>query len=652
VTSYPLVLLLDTHVPGVGAGDNLAFVWNFWWARHVLQGGSPEYFRTGHLFAPFGTSLVLNTNTALQAWTGATVLGGMPLVRAHNVVLLCGLAANGFTSYLLAYAFTRQAWPSVLAGTAFASCAFVSVHMLGHFNLVHAWVLPLAALSWVSLLASPSVLGALTTGTAFAVAAYSDYYYAVYATLFAAIWWIVTTTEATLAWRPGRFRRTARVLLVAAAAALAAAAAIRLTSGFTIDIGAIRISAVHPRNPVSLAGLCLLAWVLVQIRVVLWGAGFRLRSSYGEPPKPWRRLVSPRHTGGAKAPPPHLIAIRRTVPFVLVSGAIGAVLAIPLAAAAVSLIRSGDYVSQQYFWRSAPRGVDLATVVLGNPMHTVSGARTRTAYEWLGINPIEQPAWLGIVPMLLLVGAIRFRASLPETARPWFWIAGVFAVWSLGPSLTVAGLDTGLLLPQALARYIPIVSNARMPGRALIFVQLAVGVLGAMAVSSWGWNRARVATLTVVLMFESLPAPYPLYRVPGYDAIDASLRASAPGAVVELPTGTRDGFGEWGRFDQRALAHQTLHERPLVGGAVSRVPPRVTSGYRNTPAVAALFELSDGSISADALPSDLGPSLRAAGVLYIVVDTDALGGAVRDALERRGLRLMRAVGPRELYSVD
>jgi hypothetical protein len=632
--SYPLVLSLDSHVPGVGAGDNLAFVWNFWWARHVLEVGSPEYFRTGYLFAPFGTSLVLNTNTALQAWTGATVLSGLPLVRAHNIVLLCGLAANGFTSYLLAYAFTRQVWPSVMAGTAFASCAYVSVHMLGHFNLAHAWVLPVAALAWVSLLGSPSALRALTAAAAFAVTAYSDYYYLVYSTLFAAVWWSVTATEARLAWRPGRFGRTERVLLIAACAALAAAAAIRMTSGVTFGLGPVRISAMHAQNPVSLAGLCLLAWALLQIRVVsrqqMWGRGF-----------------SPAHMARAEARAPH-----RTLTFVAVAVAISAALAVPLAAAAVSLVRSGDYVSQQYFWRSAPRGVDLATVVLGNPMHAVSGAGTRAACGWLGINPIEQTAWLGVVPALLLAGAIRFRASLPETARPWFWIAGVFAVWSLGPSLTVAGLDTGLLLPQSLARFIPIVSNARMPGRAFIFVQLAAAILGAMAISSWGWNTARVAALTAVLVIEGLPAPYPLYRLPAYDAIDARLRSSSRGGVVELPTGTRDGFGEWGRFDQRALVHQILHEQPLVGGAVSRVSPRVTAAYRNTPALAALFELSAGTIAADALPSDLGSALRAAGLLYVVVNADALGGAVRQPFERRGLRLVASDGPRELYSVE
>jgi hypothetical protein len=633
---------LDTAVTGVGAGDNVAFVWNFWWARHVLGGGSPEYFRTALLFAPFGTSLVLNTSTPLQAWMGATVLGGLPLVRAHNVVLLCGLAADGFTTYLLAYAFTRRVWPAAMAGTAFATSAYVSVHLLGHFNLVHAWVLPLAALAWVSLLAAPSAPRALAAGAAFAAAAYSDYYYLVYATLFAVAWWSVVSTNATLSWRPDRFRKTSRTLMAVACLALAAGIAIAMSSGLRFNLGPIHVSAMQARNPVSLAGLCLLAWVLLHTRVTLE------RSPHAAP------VGSSVNAGAStrrKVSGLDLPARRRVVVHVVVAAAIGGALTLPLAAGALSMARSGDYVSQQYFWRSAPRGVDLATIVLGNPMHALSGAWTRAAYDRLGINVMEQAAWLGVVPALLLVGAIRFRATLPATARPWFWIAGLFAIWSLGPYLTIAGLDTGLLLPQSLARYVPIVSNARMPGRAFVVVQLAVAVLGAMAVSSWNWTAPRVAALTAFLVMEGLAAPYPLYRLPAADAVDRILRASGAGIVVELPTGTRDGFGEWGRFDQRALVHQTLHGQPLVGGAVSRVPPRVIAGYRNTPAIAALFELSAGTIAADALPSNLGASLAASGIRHVVVNTGEVPEALREPFRRRGLLFVVADGPRELYAV-
>ena len=60
-------------------------------------------------------------------------------------------------------------------------------------------------------------------------------------------------------------------------------------------------------------------------------------------------------------------------------------------------------------------------------------------------------------------------------ARPWHAVLFIAFVWALGPRLVVAGFDAGLPLPQILARFIPLVNNARVPGRAMVLVYLAVG---------------------------------------------------------------------------------------------------------------------------------------------------------------------------------
>ena len=62
---------------------------------------------------------------------------------------------------------------------------------------------------------------------------------------------------------------------------------------------------------------------------------------------------------------------------VLVLAAVGGVLVAPLAVNAVHLIVNGDYVTQQNFWRSAPDGIDLLTLALGNPFHGLWGASVR-----------------------------------------------------------------------------------------------------------------------------------------------------------------------------------------------------------------------------------------------------------------------------------
>ena len=235
----------------------------------------------------------------------------------------------------------------------------------------------LVFLTWVLLLDAPTAPRALAAGVAFAATAYSDYYYFVYAVFFAVLWWSAAATNPTLAWRSGRFRRTSRALLVAAGLALAAGMSILMTSGARFDFGQLHVSASRARNPVSVAGLCLLAWALLHLSVVV------RRRRHGTFEQ-FDGDAEAGASGDALDAAPR--AGRRQLACVGLAAAVGTALILPLTMGAVSLVRSGDYVSQQYFWRSAPRGIDVATTMLGNPMHAITGAVTRDAYERLNAS--------------------------------------------------------------------------------------------------------------------------------------------------------------------------------------------------------------------------------------------------------------------------
>ena len=75
---------------------------------------------------------------------------------------------------------------------------------------------------------------------------------------------------------------------------------------------------------------------------------------------------------------------------------------------------------------------------------------------------------------------LALHASRPARI---FWIAGLFFVWALGPYLRVFGVNTAFMLPQTILRFVPVVANARIPGRAFVVVQLMIAVLGAMALA-------------------------------------------------------------------------------------------------------------------------------------------------------------------------
>jgi hypothetical protein len=153
----------------------------------------------------------------------------------------------------------------------------------------------------------------------------------------------------------------------------------------------------------------------------------------------------------------------------------------------------------------------------------------------------------------------------------------VFFVWALGPHLTVFGVNTGMTLPQAFLRYVPIVANARIPGRAMVMVYLALSVLSAIAISKRHDSRRPVLVLSlaaVILIADFLPAPFPLVAMDHPAIYEVLRQRREAGAVCELPLGIRDGLGERGAFDDRVLFYQTIHQR-LVGGFVARLPHAV-----------------------------------------------------------------------------
>jgi hypothetical protein len=606
-------------VPGEGPGDNLGFVWNVWWFRSVMGGAQGAFFDCPYLFAPLGTSLVLHTHTALQSLVGATVLANASIVRAHNLTLLAGLAANGIATYALAWQHTRRALPAVLAGVVFAASAYIGIHLLGHFNLVHAWTVPATAATWLAVVSRPTVPRALSAAIAFAATIYSDYYYAIFTVLFAALWLAGSLISVKV--RPVSPRSPAvERLILALAVSFGLVAALTLaTGGFEWAIAGVHISVHQIRNLIT--GIWLLAIAAAVLRTSM--------------------TVHVRVEMRARV---RALALPLGIAIAVVT-----VGALPLAVGLARMIASGDYVSQRYFWRSAPRGIDLLTTVTGNPVHALYGPAVRALMSRLGVDVIEQTAWLGIVPIGLLAYGFRKRLLSDTLARLWVVVGLVFLVWAAGPFAAIAGIDTGVVLPQMFARFVPLIANARIPGRAFVVVQLAGAVLTALVVSRANVRPRTVALLIAIALLDGAAVPFPTYPVPSAGTIEAFIAAGPPGVVLELPTGLLDGFGETGRFDGRTLIYQTAHGHPLVGGYVSRISPRIRHAYSEG-ALGRLIALS--SNAATRVPDDFRALLESAGVTYLVVNTERIGNFGQAEIEKRGLRFVTADGPRFLYVLE
>ena len=142
--------------------------------------------------------------------------------------------------------------------------------------------------------------------------------------------------------------------------------AIVLFGGDVIDIAGIVISVRTVQNPL------LLLWLLV-CRVAVDEVAHRVSlSSVRSSDAFWR---------GAQA--------------LMITVATFALACLPLIAQAFRLALSGRYVSQTYFWRSAPRGIDALAPFAGNPFHPLYGGAVEQRSMQISVS-IESRRWVGL----------------------------------------------------------------------------------------------------------------------------------------------------------------------------------------------------------------------------------------------------------------
>ena len=605
--TWPLAIHLRHAVPG-NPGDNYSFLWNLWWMRYVLDTPGLAYFHTTYLFYPFGTTVVDHPNTALPAIVAATLLKPASIVTAQNLLLLACVFANLSGMYALVWDITRHRRAAVFAAVMFGLSPYLGVHLRGHFDLMFAWLLPAFALA-LRRAVRGSNAAAMAAGLVLAATAYCAYYYVVYEALFAVTYltavmrWI-TVARARTPRRPavGRVRA---LCLAGAIASAGVAAIIVLTGGGSFEAGTIPVAATSPQNALTAMWLCTAGCMACD----------------------WRVMLTKDSTRHAR--------VRRAIDVGWRVGAVFTAGAAPLLWQAAALAARGEYVTQEYGWRSVPLGVDLLAPLLGHPLHPMMAVASARAYAALQQNSVEAIAWIGIAPIALLVVMRPTALGRAGSEIPaWRAVAIAFAIFALGPFLTVAGFDTGLKLPEILMRYVPLAANARMPGRAMVGVYMALAVLIALSLSTATGRLRSPAVqwlLIAVVVFEYWDAPIPLTRLE-HPAVYCALAEAAPGAVCEVPFGIGDGLGVGvGSQERRVLFYATLHGHPMAGGYIGRMPADAAEQYEKSPMTATLLRLSSGpsAVAVGGRTTAGYAGVNAAPCRYLVVDRASSSAALQ-----------------------
>jgi len=627
VFNWPLPVRLGTHFTGSIGGDTGVYVWNLWLFRHeiVAHGRVPLF--TGEIFAlspPVDLSLHNYTLFAdLLAFPLIPVLG-VPVT--FNVIYLGLVVLSAWTMFLLARAVIGRDGEAWLAGLLFACSPFFAARSTAHFSLVAAAPLPVFLLLLIRAEQRWDARYAIGAGLTAAWAAMCDPYYGVFCVLLAAAYVTAKFVHVHMldgAAPPVILRRAVDALLLFIVAVIVT---ILATGGTDVRLfrATIRLRTLY--TPVLLLTLLTLARVWI-----VWPSRFAID------PMPRAR-----------------VALR----FVLTAG-LACVLPLgPTLYALSHRLRDGGVLHHRILWRSSPRGMDLLALFSPNPSHKWFGDPWR---DWLTSLPggyEENAASLTVVGILAVALAVfRYRFRPPPTI---VGLLAFFGLIALGPFIRVAGFNTYIPTPWLLLRYVPIISATRMPGRYAVVVMMLFSLLFGLALAhianQWRWRRVLLALVGVALAAELAPLPRRLYSAAMPEIYRMIASDPRDIRVLELPFGIRDG--EWSEGDYTAAAqfYQTVHEKALIGGYLSRVSDAEVRRQHALPTISRLMRLSEGR-SDDPLPADeiqrrADRFLRLSRLGYVIMDARRTPPKLRRfAIDMFRLSKIAESDGRELYAV-
>ena len=625
--SWPLPLHLATHLTGAPEGDTGVYVWNQWvFHKEIVQSRTTPLSTREILSLDGPTDLSLHNYTVFSDLLALPLQDSLGVIRTFNVTYLINFALAGFFMYLLARRLTGRTAEAVLAGLMFACAPFLLARGEGHFSLAAAAPLPAFMLALYRAWDLQRVRDAALAGVAIAWAAFCDPYFAVFCVILGTVFLGSRVFALSLVRRGAERRRGVRNLVdVALVLTAGLIIVVHVLGNGSLQLGPARISMrtlYTPMLVLTLLGV-LRVWLSTDVRIT-------------SVPVPSRRFV---FTASAAA----VVA--------------AAVLMSPTLYAVGARLLEDGFESAPVLWRSSATGVDLLAYAIPNPAHPLAPDGFRA---WLDARPqgfaenVASISWIGLAVILF-----AWRALRAQFGRLWVGIALMFGLMSIGPFLTIAGVNTFIPGPWALLRYVPVIGAARMPGRMSIVVMMALCVLFAMALTAIGRRypqrrRQILIAAGVLLAFELCPAPRTLYAATPpsiYDIIAADPR---PVRVLQLPTGVRDGTWSIGDFAPSTQFYQTYHGKGLLGGYLSRVSRSTRSFYRRAPVISSLIEISEGrKLSPSHITRAMGLAddfMRNAKVGYVVMHTDRTSADLRDfATTLLGLKKIAEADGYELY---
>ncbi len=542
ILTWPLLPHITTHVPGDGI-DDPALVWNLWWVKfRLVDQLSVELFNGDWMFHPININLGFYTLTPLNGLLSVPLQTATSLIIANNIFLLLSFIIGGYGLFLLALEI--QSLPPF-------------AHDVSNNDYTQ------------SQLFSPTVMAALFAGLFYAFASAKLFYAALGQFNIASSQWIPFAVLFVV-----RLMRsaTARQAVVAG-----------FMAGFFMVLQAWA--------ELTYASFLLIFFALTFV----WWAVARISDAY-------RRGTSVTAPAGVNNYSTGVV-VAAVVFVVGVSPFLIAML--PDLRTQVDLFSSGGGFADVF-------SADIMGYLVPTRLHPIFGGFAATLPF---PNDKGQQIYLGYIFLLLAFFGvygygIRKRAHGVRSPT-WFWVMMTAAFWllTLGPTLRWAGQSTGIPGPFALVSQLPFFGGNRYPSRYSVMLLMSAASLSVFGlryladrVYQLRYNSLKPAraalvlfsVLSALLLFEHLSVPLPMsdFRTPS--VYQTLANESGDFAVLELPTGWRNGARVLGRSDVLIMMqqwYQTTHGKRRLGGNTSRNPQYKFQYFTDAPLIGDLIAL-------------------------------------------------------------
>jgi hypothetical protein len=262
---------------------------------------------------------------------------------------------------------------------------------------------------------------------------------------------------------------------------------------------------------------------------------------------------------------------------------------------------------------------DAVQLVLPPSFSQMFGDWTSATLAARGIQPEIETE----VAVPLIVAILCLAAVIKDRQRSLLWIAIATAgvVLSLGPTLRVAGSETGVPLPYAWIAALPGLDFLRTPSRFLQIGFVGLAAAAGLGVRALVTTRRREWTLAAIaigaLLLETWPKPWPTLKLPRVPGLYAALAHDGEQyGVLDLPIRPLPDLSPFD-YSARYQVLQMTHGKGIAGGYVSRA-------YERHPIAPCIYETqrAQADIRVNGSPSRCEPAaiyqLASHGYRYLV----------------------------------